>query len=80
MKSQLENLEALLALLWESLETADADKRGALAREYRATLEKVESLRAANKVGDPVDEVANRRAARRSGPAKSSSRAKSGGV
>jgi hypothetical protein len=80
MASQLENLEALLSLLWESLGTADADKRASLAREYRATLDKVESLKAANKVGDPVDEVANRRAARRSGPAKGAARAKSGSV
>lgn len=76
MASQLENLEALLALLWESLGTAEADKRASLAREYRATLDKVESLRAVNKVGDPVDEVANRRAARRSSSTKSSARAK----
>lgn len=80
MASQLENLEALLALLWESLGTADADKRASLAREYRATLDKVETLRSANKVGDPVDEVANRRAARRASPTKSAARAKSGSV
>lgn len=76
MTSQLENLEALLVLLWDSLGSADADKRASLAREYRATLDKVESLRAANKVGDPVDEVAARRTARRASPTKGAARAK----
>jgi len=77
---QLSLLEGLLSLLWESLQAADADKRASLAREYRATLEKVQALKSAGEVGDPIDEVAARRSARRSGPAKGASRAKSGSV
>ena len=64
--SESERLDALLDLLWSSLNEAEADKRASLAREYRQTLEKVESLRSKTKAGDPIDEVAARRAARRS--------------
>lgn len=69
MVDESEKLDALLRLLWSSLNEAEPDKRASLAREYRQTLEKLETLKGKTKAGDPIDEVAARRAARRSGTA-----------
>ena len=62
----LSELERLRDLLWDSLEDSPADKRGTLAREYRSTLEKIQELKKKkqNEAGDPIDELANRRATR----------------
>lgn len=63
-----EELEALRVLLWDSLQAVDADKRAPLANQYRGTLaELAELTKGSGKVGDPVDEIARRRAARRAG-------------
>lgn len=48
----------------------------ALSREYRATLAEIEELAPPAKAGDPVDEIAARRAARRPGAASDQARAK----
>lgn len=50
-----------------------------LSREYRATLADIAELQPKAQEGDAVDEIAQRRAARRSGAAKSSARAKRSG-
>ena len=61
----LSELERLRDLLWDSLEDSPADKRGTLAREYSSTLEKIQELKKKQtEAGDPIDELANRRASR----------------
>lgn len=63
--SRLTNLDWLAAHLRDSLTEADADKRAPLASQYRATLAEIAALTAdEEKPGDPVDELAARRAAR----------------
>lgn len=63
--ARLDDLRALSELLWSSLEVCDAEKRAPLAAQYRATLTELAELeKQASKVGDPVDEIAARRAAR----------------
>lgn len=60
-----DDLKALADLLWASLGEADPDKRAPLANQYRATLAEIEELSAdEQKVGDPIDALAARRAAR----------------
>jgi len=67
-----DDLEALRDLLWLSLQQADPDKRAALAAQYRGTLAELADLtKDAEKVGDPIDEVAKRRAARGGATARS---------
>lgn len=46
-----------------------------ISREYRAILADIDALAEPEKKGDAVDEIAQRRAARRSGAAKSPARA-----
>lgn len=75
----LEELERLRDLLWDSLEDAPADKRGTLAREYRATVDKIQELSGKGEVSDPIDELANRRAARSTNPTKGQSGARRAG-
>lgn len=65
-----ERLAKLSALrdVQEGLLLADglpAREVAALSREYRATLAEIEDLAPPAKAGDPVDEIAARRAARR---------------
>lgn len=62
--THLEELERLRDLLWDSLVDADPDKRGTLAREYRSTIDKIQEISGKDKVSDPIDELANRRANR----------------
>lgn len=47
-----------------------------LSREYRAVLADIDTLAEPEKKGDAVDEIAQRRAARRSGAAKGAGRSK----
>lgn len=65
------NLKALQGVLWESLNEADASNRASLAREYRTTTEKLESLPRIEGEVDPIDELASRRATRSTGGRKS---------
>lgn len=67
--SRLDDLRNLRALLLESIDEASVDKRAPLAAQLRATLAEIESLDEDAKAGDPVDEIAKRRAARRAGTA-----------
>jgi hypothetical protein len=58
-------LVALRDLLAAALESADPEKLGPLAAQYRATLGELEALESKAEAGDPVDEIASRRSARR---------------
>ena len=61
----LEELRNAKALMWESLQEADADKRAPLMNQWLALhreIEKADSESA--KGGDPIDEIAARRASR----------------
>lgn len=69
--SRLEDLTRLRGVLWASIEAADVDKRAPLAARLESVLEQIERLSPSAKVGDPVDEIAKRRAARGAGSATS---------
>lgn len=79
MADLLEDLVALKELLWASLSAAEADKRASLAREYRSTLEKIDSLSVKKSAGDPIDELASRRSDRPAGTTKGSRRSRGTG-
>lgn len=64
MTTRLEDLQALRELLWSSLHAADADKRAPLAARLESVVEQIEQLTPAVEVGDSIDEIAARRAAR----------------
>lgn len=72
---RLATLKALREVLAESIVAADADKRAPLAARLTDVLEQIDRLTPKAKAGDPVDEIAKRRATRGAGSAKSSSRA-----
>ena len=77
MSDRLERLQAAADLAWESANEAPADKRAPLLAQYRATLAEIAGLESDGaKAGDPVDEIAKRRAARGTGAAAGSVRAK----
>jgi hypothetical protein len=65
MGTRLADLQQLRVVLLDSLEAVDADKRAPLAAQLRATLSEIEALESqGSKAGDPVDDLAARRAAR----------------
>ena len=65
MSSRLEDLNAAKAVMWESIQASDPEKRAPLMNQWRALEAAVAELSAkSEKVGDPVDEIAARRAAR----------------
>jgi Mor family transcriptional regulator len=69
-------LVALRENLLEWLDEAPADRKAALVSQYRATLAEIDELTPKEAVGDGIDEIARRRAARRSSSAKGSGSAK----
>lgn len=71
-----EQLEQLRDVLWSSVNSADPEKVAPLAKEYRAVVERLEALTGAGKVGDPIDEIAARRAARGAGSGEGARRAR----
>lgn len=75
-----DRLRALIALrdtLARSIDNCDSLRDlGTLTARMTEVLQQIDSLTPTAKAGDPVDEVAQRRAARRSGAAKSQARAK----
>lgn len=73
--SRLDDLTKLRGNLLEWLDEAPADRKAALVAQFRATLAEIDELSPKEAVGDSIDEIAARRAARRSGPAKGPSRA-----
>lgn len=65
MSDRSSALEALRDVLWASIQSADPEKRAPLAAQYRATLGELADLsKDDGKAGDPLDEIAARRAAR----------------
>lgn len=79
MTSLLDDLLVLRDVLRRSIREADPDKRASLAREYRATLERIETLNTKTEKGDPIDELASRRSARSGSATKGSRRARESG-
>lgn len=73
---RLDDLARLREQLLGWMVEAPADRRAALVAQYRATLAEIDELTPKEAVGDSIDEIAQRRAARRSAPAKGSGRAK----
>lgn len=73
---RLDDLTKLREDLQVWLEEAPADRKAALVAQYRATLAEIDELSPKEAVGDSIDEIAARRSARRSGPAKGSGRTK----
>lgn len=69
MTARLEDLQNLREVLWGSITEAPADKRAPLAARLESVVEQIEKLTPDTKAGDPIDEVASRRARRRSGTA-----------
>ena len=74
--SRLDDLKQLRTDLLEWLEEAPADRKAALVGQYRATLAEIDELSPKEAAGDSIDEIAARRAARRSSASKGSGRAK----
>ena len=65
MADRLSKLHALEPVVLESIAYAPVDKRAALVAQYRQLLAEIDTLEAnVMKAGDPVDEIAARRAAR----------------
>lgn len=74
--SRLDDLIKLRADLQDWLNEAPADRKAALVGQYRATLAEIDELTPAKPKGDAVDEIAQRRSARRAIPPKGQARAK----
>jgi hypothetical protein len=62
--TRLDDLKRLRDVLWDSIESADPDRRAPLVARMESVLKQIEQLAPQAKAGDPVDEVAARRAAR----------------
>ena len=77
--ARLDDLTALRESLLEWMDAAPADRKAALVGQFRATLAEIDALTPKEAEGDGIDEIAARRAARRTSPAKGSGRAKQSG-
>lgn len=64
-------------LIW--MQDAPVDRKAALIAQFRATLAEIDELAPKKESGDSIDEIAARRAARRSRPAAAANRAKRSG-
>lgn len=63
--SRIDRLKRAEALMWESIEATDEEKRAPLMNQWRALEATIAELEAkSGKAGDPVDEIAARRSAR----------------
>lgn len=70
--ARIEDLNDMRELLWESVRQADPDKRAPLFARLESVIAQIEAASPpAAKTGDPVDQIAERRAARGAGTAKS---------
>lgn len=73
---RLATLQALRDTLADQIAETDSGRdMAALSRQLTDVLKQIVDIAPEKKAGDPVDEIAARRAARRSGPAASASRA-----
>ena len=77
MTTRLDDLKDMRELLWESVKQADPDKRAPLFARLESVIEQIDALSPNEKAGDPVDEIAKRRAARGAGSSAGSARASS---
>lgn len=77
--TRLEDLTQLRSDLLDWLGEAPADRKAALVAQYRATLAEIDELSPKEAVGDSIDEIAARRAARRSSTATAAGRSKRSG-
>ena len=77
--ARLDDLVKLREDLLTWLGEAPADRKAALVAQYRATLAEIDELSPKEAVGDGIDEIASRRAARRAGASKDSGRSKRSG-
>jgi hypothetical protein len=73
MSTRVEDLQAAADLMWDSMSECLPDKRAPLMAQWRALSAEVAAIADDTKVGDPVDEIAQRRASRGAGPAASPS-------
>ena len=63
--SRIDDLKRARGVMWESIEATDFEKRAPLMNQWRALELTIAELEAkSGKAGDPVDEIAARRAAR----------------
>lgn len=77
---RLKGLEALRDKLAQSIDECESLRDlASLSRQMADVMAQIEELKPAEKKGDSVDEIAQRRAARRSGSAKAKDRAKRSG-
>ena len=74
--SRLDDLVKLRTDLLDWMDAAPADRKAALVGQFRAVLAEIDELTPKEAVGDGIDEIAKRRAARRSRPAAGEGRAK----
>lgn len=72
---RLTELRSLYAVTRESIAAADPEKRAPLIARAESIAQQIEALAPTEAKGDDVDEIAARRAARRSGAAEGSARA-----
>lgn len=63
--TRLDDLAALRANLLDWMAEAPADRKAALVGQFRATLAEIDELSPKEAAGDAIDEIAKRRAARR---------------
>lgn len=75
MSDRLTDLEEMRELLWASVKQADPEKRAPLFARLESVIEQIDKLAPTAKAGDPVDEIAKRRAARGAGSAAAEGRA-----
>lgn len=62
--NRLSELRDLYQIVRDSIAAADPEKRAPLIARAESIAEQIETLTPAAKVGDPLDEIAKRRAAR----------------
>lgn len=77
--SRLDDLVKLRTDLLDWMDAAPADRKAALVGQFRAVLSEIDELTPKEAAGDGIDEIAKRRAARRSSAPKGSTRAKRSG-
>lgn len=77
--ARLDDLVKLREELLEWMDEAPADRKAALVAQYRATLQEIDELSPKEAAGDGIDQIAERRAARRASASKGAGRAKRSG-
>lgn len=79
MTSRLDDLKEMREQLWVSIDACPPDKQAPLFARLESVIEQIERLSPSESAGDPVDEIAARRAARQSSAAKAADRSKRSG-